>query len=519
MAATATFTSPTGEPLPPKHPALADAFAAGEAGTSHIHTVLDILDEIPDAVAHDVQVAAERTMARHAREHTPAQLADLGQRLIANLDPDGELTDDADRQRKRGVWINRQRADGTAKLNGRLSPLLASQLSTILAAWAAPGMNNPDDPDSPTGAVEKADAENVSEAASRDYRSPAQRNHDALTAVTQAVLNGRLLGRSHRGLPIQVIATATLSDLQQASGLATTATGHLIPVRDLLAEIDRGGADTWLSVFADAKPMPLFFGRGRRLATRPQRMAAFSRPDGHVCSVAGCGQPAVHLELHHAEQDWAEGGNTDITELFGTCPIHNRRHHPTKPGHLRSRVIPDGPDQGRCGWTLNSTPGAPPNPERVNRLPDIPAHLRWHLQQVRAEIHGPPPEEHAGQSSAEAPPCPDTDDTAGPPAAADAEQSSPEAPPCPDTPTTDDIGDSSGDGDPSHRDATSDGPSTETADADTRPDTDPADSRGAADARGAAAIPGITELRINYRDIITASSDVEQRLAALLSAQ
>lgn len=62
-----TPASPTGEPLAPKHPALAEAFAAGEAGTSHIRTVLDILDEIPDAVAHDVQVAAERTMARHAR--------------------------------------------------------------------------------------------------------------------------------------------------------------------------------------------------------------------------------------------------------------------------------------------------------------------------------------------------------------------------------------------------------------------------------------------------------------------
>ena len=151
---------------------------------------------------------------------------------------------------------------------------------------------------------------------------------------------------------------------------------------------------------------------------------------------------------------------------------------------------------------MNSKPGAPPNPERVNRLPDIAGHLRWHVEQVRAEIHGPP-------------------DTA------DAEQSSPEAPPCPDTPTTDGIGDSSGDGDPSHADATSDGPSTETADADTRPDTGPADvpdtgpadSRGAADVPGAAAIPGITELRINYRDIINPNSDVEQQLAELLAEQ
>ena len=48
-----------------------------------------------------------------------------------------------------------------------------------------------------------------------------------------------------------------------------------------------------------------------------------------------------------------------------------------------------GPDEGRCVWRLNAEPGAPPNPEQINRRPDIPDRLASHLQQVRNEIHGP----------------------------------------------------------------------------------------------------------------------------------
>ena len=68
-----------------------------------------------------------------------------------------------------------------------------------------------------------------------------------------------------------------------------------------------------------------------------------------------------------------------------------------------TRMIGDGPDRGRCGWRLNTHPGAPPNPERVNRGPDIAAGYRRHLEQVRAEIYGPP-----GDA-----PRPGTDDTTG----------------------------------------------------------------------------------------------------------
>ncbi|WP_247603994.1 DUF222 domain-containing protein, partial [Gordonia paraffinivorans] len=114
--AIATFTDLTGQPLEPELPTLAAAFADGRVGPGHVHAVMDVLDQIPAAIAHDVTAAAERTMAEYATWMTPPEIERAGARLLAHLDPDGVLTDLEDRRRRRKLWINRQRADGTSKL-------------------------------------------------------------------------------------------------------------------------------------------------------------------------------------------------------------------------------------------------------------------------------------------------------------------------------------------------------------------------------------------------------------------
>ncbi|MDJ0010284.1 DUF222 domain-containing protein, partial [Gordonia alkanivorans] len=330
--------------------------------------------------------AAERQMAEIAVDHTPADITALGARLLAHLDPDGTLTDDTDRKRRRNLSVNRQRADGTAKMTANLTPELLARITMLLAVWAKPGMNNPDDPDSPHGSIEDADPEAVEAAAARDDRTPAQLNHDALNALLKAVFDDGLLGKSHRGLPIQLIIKADVNDLRREAGFATTATGTLIPITDLV----NMAADTqpWLAVFKDATAIPLYFGRGKRLATREQRLVSFARPDGEVCSTPDCGISAAHVEMHHAQLDWGLGGLTDITDLAPACPKHNRMVS-NEPGGYTTRMVREGPDEGRCAWRLNAEPGAPPNPERINRRPDIPRRFAEQLKQVRNEIHGP----------------------------------------------------------------------------------------------------------------------------------
>ncbi|MFE0751164.1 DUF222 domain-containing protein [Gordonia sp. NPDC058843] len=386
LNATASLACLNGDRLEPEHPTLAEAFAQGAVGTAHVDAALDVLDQIPRAVEHDVKVAAERQMTEIAEAHTPADITQLGARLLAHLDPDGSLTDDADRKRRRNLWVNRQRADGTAKMTATLTPELAARVTMLLAVWAKPGMNNPNDPYSPTGSFEDADPNTLAAAAERDNRTPAQINHDALNALLKAVLDDGLLGTSHRGLPVQLIIKADLGDLVREAGLATTATGTLLPIPDLIAMA--GDVQPWLAIFKDATAAPLHFGRGKRLATRDQRLVSFARPDGHVCSAPGCDQPATQVEIHHAQQDWAKGGLTDIDDLAPACPRHNRMVG-DKPGQYTTRIERSGPDEGRCVWRLNAEPGAPPNPYRVNRRPDIPTRFTTHLNTVRDEIHGP----------------------------------------------------------------------------------------------------------------------------------
>ncbi|MCZ4538438.1 DUF222 domain-containing protein [Gordonia terrae] len=387
MDATAHRASLGGEVLPPEHPCLAEAFAQGSVGSAHVQAVLDVLDQIPHGTDHDIRVAAERQMAEIATDHTPADITQLGARLLAHLDPDGTLADDSERKRRRGLWIGRQRADGTAKISGTLTPELHARLSMMFAVWGKPGLNNPDDPASPSGPAGAADPDALTAAADRDGRTLAQTNHDALDAALAAGFAEGTLGTSHRGLPLQLIIKADLGDLIREAGLATTATGTLLPIRDLIAMA--GEVQPWLAIFKDATTVPLHFGRAKRLATREQRLVSFARPDGEVCSAPGCDQPATHVELHHAQRDWAKGGLTDIDDLAPACPRHNRMVGDA-PGQYTTRIERSGPDEGRCLWRLNAEPGAPPNPEHLNRRPDMPRRFAQHLNTVRDEIHGPP---------------------------------------------------------------------------------------------------------------------------------
>ncbi|GAB05767.1 DUF222 domain-containing protein [Gordonia amarae] len=148
MEKLAQFHSATGELLPPRCPTLATAAAEGLIGPGHIHAVLEIFEKIPTTIDHDIKLAAEATLGELACDHTPAEITTLGMRLLAHLDPDGDLTDDTDRARQRNLWINRQNVQKMSKLTGHLDPVTRAMLDTLLSSWAAPGMNIPGDPES-----------------------------------------------------------------------------------------------------------------------------------------------------------------------------------------------------------------------------------------------------------------------------------------------------------------------------------------------------------------------------------
>ncbi|OBA62161.1 endonuclease [Gordonia sp. 852002-10350_SCH5691597] len=377
IAATGTFTTICGDRLPPACPTLAGYVVEGRVAGAHVRAVLEVLEAIPGEVSAETKAAAEAQMAGYAVQFTPAEITNLGSRLLAHLDPDGTLTNPKDRKRRRRLWVNRQNAQLMSRLTADLDPIARARLDTVLDSWAKPGMNNPDDPDSPVGPITTANAEQVA-AALRDQRSPAQRNHDAFSALLGQVLESGMLGNTHRGLPIQVIVTTSLHELEAQAGIAQTTSGTLLPIQDVIEMAASAGASQYLAVFGDHTSIPLYLGRSKRIASLGQRLASFASPGGKMCSAPGCNQPASRVQMHHAAKDWADGGLTDIDQLVPACDVHNRRVGP-KPGQFTTRMITEGPDTGRVAWRLNAKPGMPENPERINRIADVKADFHDYL--------------------------------------------------------------------------------------------------------------------------------------------
>ena len=71
------------------------------------------------------------------------------------------------------------------------------------------------------------------EVAGRDGRTTAQRNHDALLAMCRSILASGELG-SHHGLPVTIIVSTTLDQLEKGTGQAVTGAGTLLPMRDVI---------------------------------------------------------------------------------------------------------------------------------------------------------------------------------------------------------------------------------------------------------------------------------------------
>ncbi|WP_312870807.1 HNH endonuclease [Gordonia asplenii] len=365
----------TGEVLPPRRPHTAAAVADGAISGDHVTVIETVLGKVPTAAGPEMLDDAEKQLAEAARIFSPTDLAKIGDRILAHLDPDGRLTDDTDRRRQRGLSLSPQDRQLMSTLKGQLTPTVRAMIEVILTAWAAPGMNNPADEQPLFGAGDdpELDQEALAEARARDCRSQAQRNHDALEAMCRYVLGHRGLGAPDR-LPAEVVITTSLAELAGLSGFAHTATGTDLPIRDLIEVAAH--ANTWLQVFASHTQEVLYLGRVSRFANKAQRLALFGRDRG--CTGPLCDTPFSRTEAHHAP-DWAKGGVTDIDRLGAACGRHNRIVG-TRAGQWETRILETGPHAGRMGWRLAGT-DAPWQLNPIHRL-DLPV--------TSVEVSNPP---------------------------------------------------------------------------------------------------------------------------------
>ncbi|WP_124712178.1 HNH endonuclease signature motif containing protein [Mycolicibacterium nivoides] len=325
-------TTITGQHLAPVLPATAAAQAEGHINTEHVAIIRKFFAKPPvplDAATH-AQIDAD--LARIAAGNSPEILKQCADRIGFLLNQDGDAPIDEQPERHGEIIIGPQNADGTSEIRGRLTPEARATLEPILSRYGAPGMCNPADEHPCTTGTPSA------EAIAADTRSAAQRNHDSLVAIGRSALSSGELGQ-HNGLPVTIVVSTTLRELETRTGTGLTTSGTQLPIADVIRMAAH--AHHYLAVYENHRQVPLYLGRSKRIATPAQRLVLHNRDRG--CTRPGCTCPTDRCQTHHAKADFSRGGLTDITDLALACPKSNRLVHDKG---WRTRLL----DDGRVEW-------------------------------------------------------------------------------------------------------------------------------------------------------------------------
>ncbi len=364
-----------GEVLEPVLPACAAALADGSICAAHIKVVRATMKTACGRMSGTELADLEVSLVAAAKTTTPETLEKAAERVLYKLNQDGHGPDVA--RHKRGITLGPQDADGLVRITGWVDAELAAYLGTAQEVWGRPGVNNPDDaepqlnPDpnpledepgpqcdpvseepvdaeydegltgpedeadfagaeaeeeptapSPAGPSEPghpADFGALADLAAGDTRTRAQRLHDAFKAILRDALMAKSLGQ-HNGIPVTIVVSTTLAELEAGAGIAVTGTGTLMPMPDLIRLAEQ--AYHYLVVYRKHTAEPLYLGRTKRLASKAQRLLLYNRDRG--CTRPGCTKAACQCQAHHAEPSWNNGGLTDAPTLALGCGPDNR---------------------------------------------------------------------------------------------------------------------------------------------------------------------------------------------------
>ncbi len=309
----AARSSLVGQPMEPVLPAVAAAQSAGLITGEHVTAIRDAIKAVPSWVDTITRAQFEVDLVRVAVGVGPKELRETAALRLFLLDQDGREPDDAERARKRRVATGRQGRDAMTPLMADLTPQAWAVWEVIFAKYAAPGMCNPADEEPCTsGTPTQAQIDN-------DDRTLAQRQHDAMLVVGRIALMSGELGNLN-GLPVSVIIRTTLQDLESRAGIGVTGGGTTLPIADVITM--GAHAHHNLAVFDGVTGQALALYRTKRVASPSQRIMLIARDGG--CTKPCCTVGAYGCQVHHASQDWAKGGNTNVDDLTLACGTDNR---------------------------------------------------------------------------------------------------------------------------------------------------------------------------------------------------
>ncbi|MFG1643978.1 DUF222 domain-containing protein [Amycolatopsis sp. NPDC049252] len=283
-----------GSPMPAVAPATGAAALDGRLSAPMIDTIVEVLAQLAPEHRDD----AEGSLLSFASSAGHKQVAALGARIVAHLDPDGAEPDGAELSAPARELSLRRKRSGVWELNGRFDEETGARASALLDSLA----------------------ERRSSDEGADFRSPQERYGDAFSDAVDLALNSPDLPMQ-AGERAHVMVAVSLEDLKSGVGRATLGdTGTMSA-----AEARVHACDSMLiPAVLGEKSEPLNLGRLRRLISAGLRRALFLRDRG--CAFPGCHRPPRHCQGHHIRH-WAEGGSTDLGNLVLLCAHHHRLLH------------------------------------------------------------------------------------------------------------------------------------------------------------------------------------------------
>ena len=271
------------------------ALAEGEIDPAHARLIAKHAADAPAGAVALIEPEALDV----ARVADPHAVAGVMRQFDHALDPDRADEVAVRRYEKRGLSLATT-LDGMVAGSLLLEPVAGATLLTALSA--------------------------ASPLVAGDNRSAAQRNADALTAISSQFLASPEAPRTGGGHS-HLIVTVDAETLESGPGSSASPGGTLGwigPVNATTAQ--RVGCDADVTVVAVGGPDGTCeIGRSRRFFTAAQRVAMMAR-DGDRCAAPYCGRPAIWSDGHHLLH-WAKGGPTTVDNGALPCASHHTLLH------------------------------------------------------------------------------------------------------------------------------------------------------------------------------------------------
>jgi hypothetical protein len=279
-------------------PALAPATGVAASGSALSNPMIDVIVDVVKQVPSEQRDRVEQDLLAFAEDAGHKQVAALGTRILAHLDPDGSEPDDTEPGTPTRELSLRRKRSGIWELQGKFDDETGTRASAILDSLA----------------------ERRTSDEGADFRSPQERYGDAFSDVIDLALNAPDLPMQ-AGERAHVMVTASLEDLKTGVGKAILGdTGTMSAAEARIHACDC----KLIPAVLGEKSEPLDLGRFRRLISPGLRRALYLRDRG--CAFPGCHRPPRHCQGHHI-REWADGGPTDLANLVLMCAHHHRLLH------------------------------------------------------------------------------------------------------------------------------------------------------------------------------------------------